>query len=277
MLGRAVADALAEAGVDVTPVGRAELDLARPETIEAAISVDSRGYDWVFNCAAYTDVDGAEDDAGLADAINGYGVGALAERCAAVDATLIHYGTDYVFDGAGTAPYPVDRPLNPVNAYGRSKALGERLLRESGVRHLHLRTSWLYAPWGNNFVLTMARLTRDKDRLTVVDDQRGRPTSCRHLARATLELLDAGAQGTLHVTDGGECTWYDLARVVRDAAGHECEIVPCSSAEYPRRAPRPAYSVLDLSLAEAIIGPMAPFEKAVARALDAVPDSGEAS
>ncbi|MBW2464733.1 MAG: dTDP-4-dehydrorhamnose reductase [Deltaproteobacteria bacterium] len=276
MLGRAVAEALVEGGVDVTPLGHTELDLSRAETIEAAISVDSPRYDWVFNCAAYTDVDGAESDAALADAINGYGVGALAKCCAAVDATLIHYGSDYVFDGIGKKPYPVDHPLAPVNAYGRSKALGERLMRESGVHHLYLRTSWLYAPWGNNFVLTMAGLTRDNDRLTVVDDQRGRPTSCRQLARATLELLDAGAAGTLHVTDGGECSWYDLARVVRDARGHECEIVPCTSAEYPRPAPRPAYSVLDLSLAEAILGPMAPYEEAVACALDAAPDPGRA-
>lgn len=264
MLGRAVAEAAKGAGLAVRALGRDELDFRRPGSIEAAVTPGSR---WVFNCAAYTDVDGAEQHRDLADTINGHGVGALAERCAAIGATLVHYGTDYVFDGAGQAPYAVAHPVAPVNAYGHSKALGERLIRESGAAHLILRTSWLYAPWGNNFVLTMARLTRDKDRLTVVDDQRGRPTSCRHLARATLGLLDADATGTLHVTDGGECTWHDLARVVRDAAGEQCEIVPCSSAEYPRPAPRPAYSVLDIRDAEAILGPMPPFEAAVAGAL----------
>jgi dTDP-4-dehydrorhamnose reductase len=119
-----------------------------------------------------------------------------------------------------------------------------------------VRTSWLYAPWGKNFVRTMAALTRDKPALKVVTDQRGTPTSARHLARGLLGLARAGARGVMHLTDGGECTWHELACAVRDGLGHTCDIAPCTTAEFPRPAPRPAYSVLDVSSTEAILGPM---------------------
>ncbi len=274
MLGRAMHQALSERGAEVHVLGRDALDLAAPGDLEVALP---RGLDQVINCAAYTDVDGAESAPDAADAINGRGVGALAEHCRAIDATLVTFGTDYVFDGGATAPYPVDRPLQPINAYGRSKALGERLLAESGARYLMIRTSWLYAPWGSNFVLTMARLTRERDSLRVVNDQRGRPTSSRHLAHATLSLVERSADGIFHVTDGGECTWYELALVVRDHLGHACDIAPCTSAEFPRPAPRPAYSVLDISTTEALLGPMPDYRASVARALDDAQPAGSTS
>jgi dTDP-4-dehydrorhamnose reductase len=169
---------------------------------------------------------------------------------------LLHFSTDYVFDGKASAPYRADAPVDPLGAYGRTKAAGEQAIHASGARHLIVRTSWLYAPWGNNFVRTMARLTRDKPSLKVVDDQRGRPTSAEHLAATALALLDRGATGTFHVTDGGECTWYEFTLAIAKQLGRTCTIAPCTTAEFPRPAPRPAYSVLDLSQTEALLGPM---------------------
>jgi dTDP-4-dehydrorhamnose reductase len=189
-------------------------------------------------------------------------------RAREIGATLVTFGTDYVFDGRSARPYAVDHPRAPQNAYGRSKALGEQLVEQSGAAHLSVRTSWLYAPWGNNFVLMMARLTRERDVVRVVDDQRGRPTSAQHLARTTLSLVEAGVLGTFHVTDGGECTWHGLATVIRDHLRHDCTIEPVTSAEFPRPAPRPPYSVLDLSATEALLGPMPSHRQSVAAALD---------
>jgi dTDP-4-dehydrorhamnose reductase len=209
----------------------------------------------VINCAAYTDVDGAEVDESAATAVNGEGVGALAERCREVGALLVHYSTDYVFDGEGTAPYATDHPTRPVNAYGRGKLAGEVALRQAGGEHLLIRTSWLYAPWGKNFVLTIAGLAAERPELRVVDDQRGRPTSAVQLAALSAKLIRARARGTFHVCDGGECTWFDLATEVARLVSPACTVQPCTSAEFPRPAKRPAYSVLDCSAAEAITGP----------------------
>lgn len=259
MLGRAFAEALGAAGQGgFEGVLYPDLDLTKEETIARAVRP---GITRVINCAAYTDVDGAEANEPLATAINGTGVGALARRCREVGAALVHFGTDYVFDGASSRPYPISAPLAPQGAYGRSKALGETLIRESGAEHLYVRTSWLYAPWAKNFVRTIASLARTKDQLRVVDDQRGRPTSAEHLVRGTLALFERGMRGTWHVTDGGECTWFGLAReIVRLTAaqhpGTACVVEPCTTAEFPRPAPRPAYSVLDLSETESVLGPM---------------------
>jgi dTDP-4-dehydrorhamnose reductase len=173
-----------------------------------------------------------------------------------VGAVLVNYGTDYVFNGRATSPYHANEPREPLNAYGRSKAVGEELLERSGASFLHLRTSWLYAPWGNNFVRTIAKLLHEKPSLKVVDDQRGRPTSAEHLARTTLALLDRGATGTVHATDGGECTWYAFAREIGRLTGAPGTVESCTSAEFPRPAKRPAYSVLDITGTERLIGPM---------------------
>jgi dTDP-4-dehydrorhamnose reductase len=173
----------------------------------------------------------------------------------AVGAVMVHFSTDYVFDGKASTPYAVDHPLCPVNAYGRSKAAGELALRASGAEHLIVRTSWLYAPWGENFVRTILRLCEQRDEIAVVGDQRGRPTSATYLARRSLESLHAGARGTYHVTDGGECTWYELACAIRELSGATCHVRPCTSNEFPRPAPRPKFSVLDLGSTEALLGP----------------------
>jgi len=266
MVGTAFTELLAAEGVRVTPVGMDTLDLADADSLARFTAA---GADVVICCAAYTNVDGAEENEALATRINGDAVGVIAKRCADAGASLIHFSTDYVFDGSGfgdaePAPYPVDAPIAPVNAYGRSKAVGEAALRESGADHLLVRTSWVYAPWGQNFVRTMAKLTVERDALKVVDDQRGRPTSAEHLARTTWALYEKGARGTFHVTDGGECTWHELAEAVRAAQGAECAIAKCTTEEYPLPAKRPPYSVLDLSDAEAVVGPMTDWRTHVA-------------
>lgn len=253
MLGRAWRELLTRLGVEHVGLDLPGLDITSPESIREHIPEGTR---LVVNCAAFTDVDDAEAREADALRLNGEAVAHLAEHCLGIDATLVHYSTDYVFNGRATTPYPTDHPRDPVNAYGRTKARGEIALVESGCKYLMVRTSWLYAPWAHNFVLTMLRLTREREELRVVNDQRGRPTSAQHLACATLALHEHGRQGTFHITDRGECTWYELTCEIKQQAGHDCVIHPCSSDEYQRPATRPGYSVLDLTKTEAVLGPM---------------------
>ena len=279
MLGRAVVSLLRRYELPCLAMGREQLDITRADSVRAGIPP---GTGVVINCAAYTDVDGAEREPDKAQALNALGVAVLAERCREVGAVLVHYGTDYVFDGmgvdggggagraaagAGPSPYTVGRALSPLNAYGRSKAGGETALAGSGAEYLLLRTSWLYAPWGKNFVRTIARLASERPTLRVVDDQRGRPTSAEGLAETTLALLEAGARGVLHATDGGDCTWFGFAQAIVHGLGLPARVEPGTTAEFPRPARRPAYSVLDLSETEALVGPMRPWEARLADVL----------
>lgn len=267
MLGRSWAQLLEARGIACEGVQFPGFDLTDRDAVG---SLDLDRFDLVVNCSGWTDVDGAEAQERAATAVNGDGVGWLARRCADLGRMLVHYSTDYVFDGHGTRPYAVDAPVAPINAYGRSKQVGEARIASAGCSHLLVRTSWLYAPWGHNFVRTMARLGRERDRLRVVDDQRGRPTSAEHLARASLALLEHGASGTVHVTDGGECSWFELARYVVGRIAPACEVEPCQSHEFPRPAPRPTYSVLDLAATEALLGPMPSWQDNVADVLDRI-------
>lgn len=251
MLGRAWLAECRARSIPVTGVDRPVIDLTRPETVREVVEPH---WTHVINCAAWTDVDGAETQEDAATAVNGRGVGYLAERCKQTGSVLVHYSTDYVFDGQAAAPYAVTAARKPVNAYGRSKARGEEALEACGGRHLLARTSWLYAPWGKNFAATIAALAARQPVLRVVTDQRGRPTSAEHLARATLALLRRGALGTFHVTDGGECSWHEFAAEIVRLCGAACEVRPCTSDEFPRPARRPSYSVLDLSRTESMIG-----------------------
>jgi dTDP-4-dehydrorhamnose reductase len=253
MLGRAFCELLAAVGRPFEGVDLPEVDITEPQQVERLVA---RPWSAIVNCAGYTNVDGAESDEAAATRANATAPGLVATACARAGVLLLHFSTDYVFAGDARAPYPVDAPLRPLGAYARSKAEGELAVRASGARHLILRTSWLYAPWGNNFVRTMARLTSEKSELKVVDDQRGRPTSALHLAASALALLDRGATGTLHVTDGGECTWYEFTVEIARRLGRTCTIRPCTTAEFPRPARRPPYSVLDLGPTEALLGPM---------------------
>ena len=253
MLGRAWRELLQTRGIEHTGLDLPTLDITDPDSIAGHIGTGVRT---IVNCVAFTDVDGAEDREALAHKLNAQAVGHLADRCKKIGATMIHYSTDYVFDGQADAPYPTDHPRSPVNAYGRTKAEGEKLIEASGCDYLLIRTSWLYAPWARNFVNGMIRLTRERDELQVVDDQRGRPTSAQHLAASSLALLKKMERGPFHVTDGGECSWYGFACEIRRLAGNRCDIKPCTSEQFKRPAPRPAYSVLDISKAESVLGPM---------------------
>lgn len=253
MLGRALVELFAREGRDCVQLDLPDFDVTQRSHVEQVVLGDTTA---VLNCAAYTDVDKAEQDEAAATRLNGTAVALLADVCAKRNVPLVHYSTDYVFAGDATEPYQVDQPHAPLNAYGRSKAVGEAAIWKAGGPHLLLRTSWLYAPWANNFVRTMFKLTRDKDVLRVVADQRGRPTSAEHLARTSLALLDQGAHGTLHVTDGGECTWHEFASEIGRIARHTARVDPCTSSEFVRPAKRPAYSVLDLGPTEKLVGPM---------------------
>ena len=215
----------------------------------------------IVNAAAYTAVDRAEDEAALAQRINGEALGVLGAWARRHAALVVHYSTDYVFDGQGRAPYAVDAPTAPLGAYGASKLAGELALRASGAEHLILRTAWVYAARGANLLRTMLRLARERDRLTVVDDQRGAPTPARLIATATvaalLRLQDgdpawrAAALGTHHLVSAGEASWCEFARAIVErahAAGvlaRVPEVAAISTAQFPTRARRPAYSVLD--------------------------------
>lgn len=253
LLGRAWQKVLKQQGRESIVVHRHELDLTQSATIDRW--VDGR-CGLVVNCAGWNDVDQAETQFEHALQLNGYGAGELARRCRTAGVTLLYYSSDYVFDGRRSTPYPVDHPHAPINAYGRSKSFGERQVQESGCRHLIVRTSWLYAAWGRNFVTTIADLARGGEPVSVVNDQRGRPTNAIHLAAVSLRLAESGALGIWHVTDGGSCTWYELAREVVRLARAPGEVRPCRTDEFPRPAKRPPYSVLDLSKTEQLLGPM---------------------
>jgi dTDP-4-dehydrorhamnose reductase len=249
MLGQDVLAALAASGeTEVTALaGRAALDLTDPEAVRAAVA----GHDVVVNCAAWTDVDGAEAAEAEATAVNGVGVRHLAAACAASGARLLHLSTDYVLPGDATEPCPEDAPTGPVNAYGRSKLVGEQavleLLPQTGYV---VRTAWLYGEHGANFVATMLKLAAQRDTLAVVDDQHGQPTWSAQLAERLVALGRASVAGTApagtyHGTASGQTTWFGLARAVFELAGLDPERVgPTSSDAFPRPAKRPSYSVL---------------------------------
>ncbi len=272
MLGRAWRMLLAEQGRETLVVRREQLDLAKPATI--AEWVTDR-YPLVVNCAAQSNVDLAESQYEATLQVNGYGVSELARRCGDCGVALLHYSTDHVFDGTATTPYRTTHATAPVNAYGRSKLVGEDLVRESGCRHLIVRTSWLYAPWGQNFVRVIADLAKERPFLTVVNDQYGRPTSAAHLAAASLRLFESGAEGTWHITDGGMGSRYDWAREVVRLTARACEVRPCRTEDYPRPACRPCYSVLDLTETERKLGSMPDWRTNLAMVIGAMEDSGD--
>jgi len=252
MLGRAWRELLASQGIAYLAPSRTELDITNLSHFEKWVT---RKDQLIINCSAWTDVDGAESNPDGAMLLNALGPKLLAARCKAVDARLVHYSTDYVFNGQATSPYTVDQPRDPLGVYGKTKAAGEQAIEDAGCRHLIIRTSWLYAPWAKNFVRTIAKLGRSKPSLKVVHDQRGRPTSSQYLAAASLELIRQNILGIAHVTDGGECTWYEFAKEILRLDGSSCAVEPCTTDEFPRPARRPAYSVLDLSLTEKLLGP----------------------
>lgn len=213
----------------------------------------------IVNCAAYTQVDRAEDDAEAAEAINHHGVAHLAAAAAEADALLVHISTDYVFGGKSNTPLSeLDAPC-PASVYGRTKLAGEEAIRAVDAPHIILRTAWLYSADGANFVNTMRRLMAEREELRVVYDQVGSPTHAADLADAILRILDSPrlehCYGTYHYTNEGVCSWYDFALAIRSLCGAErCRVLPCRSADYPTKAQRPAYSVLDKAAVKSAFG-----------------------
>jgi len=224
----------------------ASLDLADPDQIVARVREVKPGL--IVNAAAYTAVDRAESEPQLTMQINGAAPGILAEETKRLGALLVHYSTDYVFDGAKPAPYLETDSPNPINVYGRSKLEGERAIQASGCRHLILRTSWIYGMRGNNFLLTILRIAREHPELRVVDDQIGAPTWCRDLATATSQLANetaAGkAEGLYHLTAAGATSWCGFAREILRVSGSHTPIRAISAREYAAPAKRPANSLL---------------------------------
>ena len=224
-----------------------ELDITNCAAVSAYVK--SNGISLIVNCAAYTNVDRAEGDEATALRINGDAVGYMADAMQAVDGTLIHISTDYVFGGnQNNIPCTEDEPANPTGAYGRTKLAGEQAAAR--CRHLIFRTGWLYSEYGRNFLLTMLNLTATKPELRVVFDQVGTPTYAGDLARAIFTLIENGDYqrhpGLYHFSNEGVCSWYDFTQEIARQSGHTaCHILPCHSDEFPSPVKRPAYSVLD--------------------------------
>ena len=227
----------------------AELDI----TDGAVVSrfVKENNVNVIVNCAAYTAVDRAEDDEATAELINSTAVRNLAQAAKEVDAVLFHVSTDYVFGAEGNTPRTEEMPTNPLGVYGRTKLRGEQAIAEVGARAIIIRTAWLYSEYGNNFLKTMLRLTKEKETLSVVFDQVGTPTYAGDLAMTIFSIIEGdyynGNEGIYHFSNEGVCSWYDFAREIATAMGHTCQINPCHSSEFPSKVTRPPYSVLDKS------------------------------
>ena len=211
----------------------------------------------VVNCAAYVDVEKAESDMAMAGLLNEGAPANLAAVCAERNAELIHISTDYVFGGDIPRPIREDDPVSPTGVYGATKLQGERAIQASGCKSIIFRTSWLYSPWGKNFVKTMRTLTAQRNNLSVVFDQVGSPTSAADLADCIVHVIESrqlDKLGIYHFSGEGVCSWYDFACAIRDIAGNKCEIRPCHSDEYPSKVKRPNYSVLDKTMVKKTFG-----------------------
>lgn len=243
MLGQDLASAANAAGVQCVGLTHGELDIADPAEVVAAVRAATP--DVVVNCAAWTDVDGAESAAQAALAVNGDGAGNVARAAREMGAHTIHISSDYVFDGTKRTPYLESDATAPLSAYGHSKLAGEHAVaREAPDSHTIVRSSWLFGAHGHCFPATMLRLARERDELTVVDDQVGCPTFTGHLSEAVLTLCEQRPPGILHVAGGGSCSWYEFAVQVVAEAGADAQVKPCSTGAMPRPAQRPAHSVL---------------------------------
>lgn len=245
-----VARELARLVPDAVYLGRDQADLSDPEACAAAIRAHNPRA--VINAAAYTAVDRAEDQEALAAYINGAAPAAMARECAALDVPFVHISTDYVFDGAGTAPFAPDHPTAPLGAYGRTKLMGEQGVQAAGGTHAVLRTSWVFSCHGSNFVRTMLRLGAERDVLRVVADQIGGPTPARAIAHACIsiatQLRDAPEKsGIYHFSGAPDTSWAGFAREIMERAGLDCRIEDIATSDYPTPAKRPLNSRLECS------------------------------
>jgi len=276
-LGVELQNAFQDAG-EVIALGREGCDLSSGSSIRAA--VQQAHPDVILNAAAYTAVDRAESEPELAMRINGEAPGILAEEAKRCGALLVHYSTDYVFDGAKSAPWVEEDPTNPLNVYGETKLAGERNIQQAGGQYLIFRTSWVFSPRGNNFLLTMLRLGSERTELRIVDDQRGAPTSALALASATRRIMDAGRgnTGLYHMTCAGETTWCGFARAIFARARAEkrwAAVIGIPASEYPTPARRPSNSVLSNAKLKSTFGVELPnWESALEVALRAIGGPG---
>jgi len=224
-----------------------ELDITKPDDIRRMMKENQISV--VVNCAAYTNVDKAEDNEKIADLLNHKAAENLAIACKEQDALLIHISTDYVFGGTKNTPISENEPVNPLGVYGKTKLDGELSVINSGCRYLIFRTAWLYSSFVNNFVKTMLKLTGEKDKLLVVFDQVGSPTYAGDLAAVIFKSIEERLynqyQGIYHFTDEGVCSWYDFTVEIAELSDHKCDVQPCHSDEFPSKVKRPSFSVLD--------------------------------
>jgi dTDP-4-dehydrorhamnose reductase len=253
MLGRDVMLAAGNAGHEVVGFGHAELDVADPAAVSA--KVEAERPDVVINCAAWTDVDGAEEAEGEATHVNGAGAGNAAAAAAAVGASIVYVSSDYVFDGSKAAAYVETDQTAPLSAYGRSKLAGEEATRLANKRHFIVRSAWLFGTGGPNFVETMLRLASDHGEVLVVRDQVGSPTYTWHLAYGIVRLIEGVEFGIHHMAAAGACSWYEFAREIFDQAKVECKVMSATTEMLGRPAPRPAYSALTSQREHAIVLP----------------------
>ena len=260
-LGRELTRTLQPIG-NVIALSRDDMDLSRPQT--AGSVIESHAPDMIVNAAAYTAVDRAESERDAAQAINGDSVGVMAHYCADRKIPLVHFSTDYVFSGAANAPYREDDALDPVNAYGATKLAGENAIRHSQCAHYIFRTAWVYGNHGANFLRSMLRLARERDRLTIVADQHGAPAWSRMLAELTAAAIlrdpERSRTGTYHLSASGQTTWHGFATALLKQA-YDLKLIPrnpevarITTAEFPTPAKRPAYSVLDNARFESVFG-----------------------
>lgn len=243
MLGSDLCPMLEDAGFEVIETTRAELDITDEQNVKDVIN-DVKP-DYVVHCAAYTNVDGAEDEPDKAELVNGTAAKYIASACKENEAVLIYISTDYVFDGTKNTPYVPEDKTNPINAYGLSKLHGEQAVQENCDRYYILRTSWLYGHHGKNFVETMISLA-NKPEVKVVDDQIGCPTWTVDLADAIISFIDEDPDyGIYHACGGGNTTWYGFAKEIYNQTGLKVNLKPCTTQEFPRPAKRPQYSIMD--------------------------------
>lgn len=253
MLGQDLMPVLRE-DHDTISFPKEKLDVTRKDNAHKAILETNP--DLVINCAAYTNVDGAEEEIYKAFSVNGIGVQNLALACEKIGIPICHISTDYVFDGMKIAPYTPFDNTNPINRYGESKLAGEKYIQWITNRFYIIRTSWLYGKGGKNFVSTIRRTLKEQPVVRVVHDQTGSPTSTVMLSHAIKSLIETGAYGIYHFTDetDGGISWYDFARTVAEYTDSDTKIIPITTAEFPRPAKRPAYSVLDTGIYYMVTG-----------------------
>lgn len=240
----------------------AELDITDIDAIRKMVK--NQNVNVIVNCAAYTNVDKAEDDCDMANLINNIAVENLARVTKEVNATLIHISTDYVFKGDKNTPYKEDWETDPLGVYGVTKLAGEKSIERIGCRYIIFRTSWLYSSFGKNFVRTMQELTAEKDTLKVVFDQVGTPTYANDLASIIYKVIEEGMlerQGVYHFSNEGVCSWYDFAQEICRLCGNICDIHPCHSDEFPSKVERPHFSVLDKTKLKMTFGVKVPYWK----------------